>query len=476
MDSITGTTVGQSNQMKRLSRMVCGTAGNYNDTCGDAPTARRPAPQLALSHPQRLLYNHVCVPPRFLPRGFGPPVPDAPNLHARHGDVSRMADPVKNIALFGSTGSIGASTLEVVAASQGRLQVAALSAHANTALALKQARQFRPRWLLITDSEAAGGQDWSDLPRETELIVGPEAPVQIAQRPEIDLVVAAIVGSAGLPSTWAAVEAGKTVALANKEALVVAGSLVMPLAARSGARILPIDSEHSAVFQVLQGSRRDELRRVILTASGGPFRDYTREQLAAVTVEQALAHPTWDMGPKITIDSATMMNKALEIIEARWLFDLSADQIDVVIHPQSIVHSLVEFVDGAVLAQLSPPDMRLPIQYALDFPHRRPGVAERVDFGQPFALQFAPPDGQWFDALHLGLEAARQGGTLGAVLNAANEAAVGEFLARRLPFDQIVPACRRMIEQHPFDPNPTLEQLLALDRWARQEVLRWTSR
>ena len=283
----------------------------------------------------------------------------------------------------------------------------------------------------------------------------------------------AIVGSAGLQGTWAALEAGKRVALANKESLVVAGPLVMQLAREKHSQILPVDSEHSAVFQALQAGRREEVRRIILTASGGPFRTRSTEQLSRVSVAEALAHPTWDMGPKITIDSATLMNKALEIIEARWLFDLRSDQIDVVIHPQSIVHSMVEFVDGSVIAQMSPPDMKLPIQYALTWPDRCEGVSPKLDWRKSLELRFEPPDFERFGALELGLEVARQGGTAGAVLNGANEAAVAAFLDQRLGFHQIVPACRDILRNHHFDPNPTLARVLELDRWARQEVLRW---
>lgn len=253
----------------------------------------------------------------------------------------------------------------------------------------------------------------------------------------------------------------------------MAGPLAMDLAQRRGARIIPVDSEHSAVFQALQAGRREEVRRIVLTASGGPFRKYSRRQLEQVTVADALVHPTWEMGPKITVDSATMMNKALEIIEARWLFGLEVDQIGVVIHPQSVVHSLVEFVDGSLVAQLSPPDMKLPIQYALTWPDRLPGVAEKLDWEQAWSLEFEPADFDQFPALELGLEAARTGGTTGAVLNAANEAAVASFLAGDLKFTEIVPACRSVLEHHHFDPRPTLDQLIELDGWARREVSRW---
>jgi len=297
----------------------------------------------------------------------------------------------------------------------------------------------------------------------------------LAADPGVDIVVSAIVGSAGLRSTWAALETGKTIALANKESLVVGGPLVTKLARRNGAKIIPVDSEHSAVFQALQAGRHEEVRRVVLTASGGPFRTFTPEQLAKVTVADALAHPTWAMGPKITVDSATLMNKALEIIEARWLFDLSADQISVVIHPQSIVHSMVEYRDGSVIAQLSPPDMKLPIQYALTWPRRCEGTAAKLDWSRSMELRFEPPDFERFGALKLGLEVAAAGGTAGAVLNGANEAAVAMFLDGKLSFREIVPVCRNILHNHNFDPNPSLEQVLEVDRWARREVLRWST-
>jgi len=340
---------------------------------------------------------------------------------------------------------------------------------------LRQAQAVRPRWIAASDAVAAARQDWSALPEGTNLLVGPEALKQLASDPEVDIVVSAIVGSAGLQSTLAALDAGKTVALANKESLVVGGPLVMDLARRKNATILPVDSEHSAVFQALQAGRRDEVRRIILTASGGPFRTFSTDQLAQVTVADALAHPTWAMGPKITVDSATLMNKALEIIEARWLFGLSADQIAVVLHPQSVVHSMVEYKDGSVIAQMSPPDMKLPIQYALTWPRRCEGVAARMDWGRAMELTFEPPDLVRFDAIRLGLEAAATGGTAGAALNGANEAAVAAFLAGRLRFDAIVPACRKVLENHQFISAPDLNDVLETDRWAREEVLRWNT-
>lgn len=384
-----------------------------------------------------------------------------------------MNDGARNIAVLGSTGSIGRNALEVIANSSGSLRAIALSAHTQLDLLVEQAQACTPRWVVATDERAAAEFDFAGLPPETELLVGTNGLKQCVAAKQVDTVLAAIVGSAGLASTWAAVEAGKTIALANKETLVQAGPLVMRRAAEQGATILPVDSEHSAVFQAMLAGKPSEVRRIILTASGGPFRRHTPEQLALVTVNDALAHPTWDMGPKITVDSATMMNKALEIIEARWLFDIPAPQIDVVIHPQSIVHSMVEFADGSILAQLSPPDMKLPIQYALQYPDRCPGIAAKLDFSQALQLEFESPDTERFPALELGLEAARRGGTTGAVLNAANEAAVAGFLAGELRFTEIVPACRSVLQQHPFDPNPSLDELIRLDDWARQEVTRW---
>jgi 1-deoxy-D-xylulose-5-phosphate reductoisomerase len=253
----------------------------------------------------------------------------------------------------------------------------------------------------------------------------------------------------------------------------MAGPLMTQLAQDRGVSLLPVDSEHSAIFQALQAGQPAEVHRLLLTSSGGPFRDLSREALKQVTLAEALEHPTWQMGPKITVDSATMMNKGLEIIEARWLFGVTADQIDVVIHPQSIVHSMVEFIDGSVVAQLSPPDMRLPIQYALYYPERVAGVAERIDWSQSISLNFEAPDLERFPALELGYQAARAGGSSGAVLNAANEAAVALFLQGELHFTEIVPACRSVLNSHHYQSNPSLQQLVALDGWAREEVARW---
>jgi 1-deoxy-D-xylulose-5-phosphate reductoisomerase len=380
------------------------------------------------------------------------------------------------VVVLGSTGSIGTSCLDVIAHLPDRLQLVGLSAHSRVELALEQAQCFRPRFLLLTDPDAAGAVHTDQLPPGCRLLRGADAMRRLVTDPEVDVVVSAIVGAAGLEGTWAALEAGKTVAVANKETLVLAGPLVLALAERTGGKVLPVDSEHSAIFQAIQGSSIDEVERIVLTGSGGPFRGRSRAELAHVTVEQALRHPTWQMGRKITVDSATLMNKALEVIEARWLFGLDPDRIDVIIHPESVIHSFVEFSDGAVLAQLSPPDMRLPIQYALTYPQRVRGPARRLNWRELTAWHFEQPDLETFPALTLGYEVARRGGTCGAVLNAANEVAVGRFLAGDLDFLDIPRACRAALDHHHFSACPTLTDLAACDRWARQEVARWTSR
>lgn len=384
-----------------------------------------------------------------------------------------MPTDARNIVVLGSTGSIGCSSLDVIEADDG-LGVLAISAHSRLADAASQCARHRIPFLIATDPQAAADFNRSLLPDGTDLLIGQDQVEAFVQRGDVETVVSAIVGSAGLRGSWAAIEAGKRVALANKETLVVAGQLVMELAARTGATLIPVDSEHSAIFQTLQAGRRNDLQRIILTASGGPFRSLPLHEMHHVTLEQALQHPTWEMGPKITIDSATMLNKALEIVEARWLFDVVGDQIQVVIHPQSIIHSMVEFRDGSVIAQLSPPDMKLPIQYALTYPRRTPGVATKFDWSQNHELTFESPDFQRFPALQLGHEIAAQGGTTGAVLNAAKEKAVQLFIDGELAFHEIVGVCREVLNNHTFDPSPTLDQLIAADQWARNEVDRWT--
>jgi 1-deoxy-D-xylulose-5-phosphate reductoisomerase len=410
--------------------------------------------------------------------GYGTVAPAFLFLQGPGADVpiDSPAAGCRRIVVLGSTGSIGQSTLDVVDHLNGRLEIVGLSAHSRRELFEEQVERYRPRLIALTDPESADYFASRALPSGTELLRGPDAIARLVTAPEVDVVVTAIVGSAGLRGTWHALEAGKTVAVANKETLVMAGPLVMDLAARKQATVLPVDSEHSAIFQAMQSGRRNEVSRVVLTASGGPFRGKKRAELDDVTAEEALRHPTWKMGPKITVDSATLMNKALEIIEARWLFDLRPEQIEVVIHPESIVHSFVEFTDGSVLAQLSPPDMRLPIQYALTYPERVPGPAKKLDWHRLRSLTFEQPDRETFPALDLGFEVARRGGTSGAVLNAANEAAVGEFLAGRLRFLDIPRVCRAILDHHPFSDRPSLEELHDLDRWARQEVVRWNTK
>jgi len=387
---------------------------------------------------------------------------------------SSPASSRRRVAVLGSTGSVGTSALAVAAALPERIEIVGFAAHSKWLLLAEQCRRFRPRVAVLTDRTAFDAADRSCFPPETELRYGDDAVCDLASAADVDVVLSAVVGAAGLTGTWAALEAGKTVALANKETLVIGGSLVTELAKRRGAMILPVDSEHSAIFQALTGHTAADVDKVVLTASGGPFRGKTAAQLADVTPADALKHPTWVMGPKITVDSATLMNKALEVIEARWLFDLRAEQIDVIVHPESVVHSFVEFVDGSVLAQLSPPDMRLPIQLALLHPARVPGPAKRVDWATLSALHFEPPDRAAFPALDLGFEVARAGGSAGAVLNAANEAAVARFLSLDLRFPDIARCCRAVLSAHDFDPTPTLARLFELDRWARHEVARWT--
>ncbi len=371
---------------------------------------------------------------------------------------------------MGSTGSIGRNTLRVIDALGPRYQIAALSAHSNVPLLAEQARRYKPRFVAVTNAAYAGQFRASCNGLDIEVLAGPEGLVQIAELDHVDTVVAAVVGAAGLPAVLAAARKGKRLAVANKEPLVIAGQLLKKEVEENGATILPVDSEHSAVFQAMQSGRREEVSRIILTASGGPFRQATAEEIRDVTVEQALAHPVWDMGPKITIDSATMMNKAFEIIEAHWLFDMPVEKIEVLIHPESIVHSLVEFVDGSMIAQLGEPDMCTPIQYALTHPARAAGIARRLRLEEMGRLTFERPNLETFRALSLGYEVARVGGTAAAVFNAANEAAVAEFLAGRIRFINIVELIEHCLNKHDVKVDVSLDELLDADAWARREV------
>ncbi|MCA9035630.1 MAG: 1-deoxy-D-xylulose-5-phosphate reductoisomerase [Planctomycetaceae bacterium] len=377
---------------------------------------------------------------------------------------------VSSVAVLGATGSIGTSCLDVIRRHRSRMRAVGLTAYRNSGLLRQQVAEFQPDWAIL-DSQCRG-TFIDDSPTRWHFDL--ELVCDFVRRPDVDVVVSAMVGAAGLPATVAAVDAGKRVALANKETMVVAGAMVMNRAAETGATIIPVDSEHSAVYQCLQSGRPAEVKRVVLTASGGPFRGWTRSQLQTVTPQMALKHPTWQMGRKITIDSATMMNKALEIIEARWLFGLSRHQLAVVIHPQSVIHSLVEFADGAVITQMSPPDMRLPIQYALTYPSRLDCPAPSVDWASPMNLELSPPDFDTFPALRLGFEVAEAGGSAGVVLNAANEVAVERFLNLELRFDQITQVAEEILRHHQYDASPGLHSLMQLDGWARKEALRWT--
>jgi len=376
---------------------------------------------------------------------------------------------MKRLAILGSTGSIGRNALALVAEHPEEFQVVGLAAGKNVGLLAEQIKAVRPAKVSVQDEAVARElKDSLAGGPPMEILVGSEGAVTVAAATGADLVVSAMVGAVGLQPTLAAVEAGKAVALANKESLVAAGPLVMAAVAANGATLIPVDSEHSAIFQALEGQRRDGVRRLWLTASGGPFRTWPQEKLNAATPAQALKHPNWDMGAKITIDSATMMNKALEVIEASVLFGLPVSRIEVFVHPQSIIHSLVEFVDGSVLAQLGWPDMRLPIAYALTYPRRLPLNSEPLDLGKVAQLTFERPDFGRFPSLRLGYEAAETGGTMPAVLNAANEVAVAAFLAGRLPFPGIPRVVQETMARHTAAPLENLTQVLAVNHWARE--------
>ena len=375
---------------------------------------------------------------------------------------------MKRIALLGSTGSIGTQVLDVVSRLPERLKVVSLAAHRNVELLAEQVRRFHPSIVSI------GSQEDSERLRELlgdigslRIVWGPEGLKQAAITPEADVVVVSVAGTVGLAPTLEAISAGKDIALASKEVLVAAGHIVNRLVREKGVQLLPIDSEHSAIFQCLQGEDRSKIRKLMLTASGGAFANYPLKDLERVTVKQALAHPTWSMGRKITVDSATLINKGLEIIEAHWLFGVDASCIEVVIHPQSIVHSMVEFVDGSVIAQMGVPDMRLPIQYALLYPERVDTDLPRLDIAAKGTLTFAKPDPERYPGLGLAYRAAKAGGTMPTVLNAANEVAVGLFLDGKTGFLDIERTVRRVMDSHTPARDPDLDQILDADTWAR---------
>lgn len=376
---------------------------------------------------------------------------------------------MKNIAILGSTGSIGTQALEVIAANPDKFCVTALAAYHNDKLLEEQIEYFKPEIAVLVDREAA-----DRLTRRysggTLILTGEEGLLTIANHLAVDTVLTSLVGFAGLKPTLAAIEAGKNIALANKETLVAAGELVTTLAKEKGVKILPVDSEHSAIFQCLQGENRNHISRIILTASGGPFRGFTKEALQTVTVEDCLRHPNWAMGKKITIDSATLANKGLEVIEARFLFDVDYSQIDVVVHPQSIIHSMVEFHDGSVIAQLGKADMRVPIQYALTYPERVVANYPKLDFKTLSALTFSEPDTVTFPALELAFTVGRRGGTLPCVFNAANEEAVYSFLRGEIRFLDIGAVVQSVVESHKMLAKPNLDDIYHADLWARTQA------
>lgn len=373
---------------------------------------------------------------------------------------------MKKIALIGSTGSIGTQTLDVLRAYPEEFRLEGLAAGNNIELFARQVQEFLPRKASVATKELAD-QIRPQLPGGVELYYGEQGLIEVAAGTDADTVVTAIVGSAGLPATLAAIEEGKHIALANKETLVTAGHLVTESARRKGVALLPVDSEHSAIFQCLNGEHREEVSQITLTASGGSFRDLTREQLRDVTVEDALKHPNWAMGAKITIDSATMVNKGLEVIEAHWLFGLPFEQIGVLLHPESIIHSFVEYRDGSVIAQLGTPDMRVPIQYALTYPHRWASAAKRLSLAEVGKLHFREMDFDRFPCLRLAYECGKIGGTATSVYNAANEAAVARFLKGDIPFLQIEAIIETVLTKHETQAHPDLETIREADRWAR---------
>jgi 1-deoxy-D-xylulose-5-phosphate reductoisomerase len=372
---------------------------------------------------------------------------------------------MKNVVLLGSTGSIGTSTIKVAEDLPDHVRLIALAAGGNAKLLVEQARRFKPGVVSINDP--AKVEAVRAALAGTEVLQGTDGLVKLATLPEADIVLIAIVGTAGLQPALAAIRAGKDIAIASKEILVMAGETVMSEARKHGVKVLAVDSEHSAIFQCLDGKPPSSVRNLWLTASGGPFRQTPREEFAGITVERALKHPSWVMGTKITVDSATLFNKGLEMIEARWLFDIEMARVQVVVHPQSVVHSMVEFVDGSILAQLSSPDMCLPIQYALTYPERVGSDRVQTTFPRIGSLTFEEPDPERFPALSLARRAGEVGGTLPAVLNAANEVAVAAFVNRRLSFLGITETVRRVMDAHTLVPQPTLDEILAADAWAR---------
>lgn len=375
---------------------------------------------------------------------------------------------MKKIAILGSTGSIGTQTLDVVR-KNGDIQVLGISAGRNIKMLEEQIREFSPRLVAVWDEEAAKGLKDRISDTETKVVSGMDGLLELSAMPETEILVTAIVGMIGIRPTIEAIRAGKDIALANKETLVTAGHLIMPMAEEYGVKILPVDSEHSAIFQAIHGEDKKEIKKLLITASGGPFRGRTREELSHVTLEDTLKHPNWVMGQKITVDSATLVNKGLEVMEAKWLFGVELSDIQVVVQPQSIIHSMVEFQDGAVMAQLGTPDMRLPIQYALYYPQRRFLDGDRLDFWKLREITFEEPDMETFRGLPMAMEASRAGGTMPTVFNAANELAVHKFLQKKIGFLDIYEIIGQSMERHKIVENPDLEEILA----AEQETYQW---
>lgn len=367
---------------------------------------------------------------------------------------------MKKIAVLGSTGSIGTQTLEIVRAYPEELEIVALAAGSNVSLMEEQIREFHPKYAAMWSEKAAQELRMRLADMSITVLCGMDGLLQIAELDQTEVLVTAIVGMIGIRPTIAAIKKGKTIALANKETLVTAGHIIMPLAKQMGVSILPVDSEHSAIFQSMNGEKKEQVSKILLTASGGPFRGRSKEELASMKVEDALQHPNWSMGRKITIDSSTLVNKGLEVMEAKWLFDVGLDQIQVVVHPQSIIHSMVEYVDGGIIAQLGTPDMKLPIQYALFYPDRRPMEGKRVNFYELGQLTFEKPDLNTFTGLKLAFEASEIGGSMPTVYNAANEKAVSLFLDRKISFLQIAELIQASMEAHHVIDRPNVEQIL----------------
>ena len=376
---------------------------------------------------------------------------------------------MKKIGILGSTGSIGTQTLEIVRNNKD-LRIVALAAGSSVDKMEEQIREFSPRIAVMWSSKAADLLRIKVADTNTKVLCGMEGLLEIAVMEEMEVLVTAIVGMIGIRPTIAAIEAGKTIALANKETLVTAGHIIMPLAAKNNVPILPVDSEHSAIFQSMQGENRKQISKILLTASGGPFRGKKREELTEITVEDALKHPNWSMGRKITIDSATLVNKGLEVIEAKWLFDVEPEKIQVVVHPQSIIHSMVEYVDGAIMAQLGVPDMKLPIQYALFYPDRRPMEGKRVDFYELGSITFEKPDTDTFKGLAMAYDAIREGGSMPTVYNAANEKAVALFLDKKIKFLEIYDFIQGAMEHHKTIQNPSVDEILGAEAEACEYI------